>query len=175
VLTEEQKKELDIILKIPQLNHPERVFVENRITSFNEVIYDLGCGRHKTIDRAIGIDIRRGRGEIRASIDSLPMIKSGTVDVIISRHSLEHLIDPVKTLREWIRILKLNGRMIIILPDHEFVDTIDFMIGSGVHLHAYTRESFANLADTLGLFIVEISTVIEGWSFGIVLEKRGES
>ena len=171
MISEERLKELAELLKIPQAEHPERLFAERRIKDTDLVVYDLGCGRHKTIPRAIGVDIKRVT-DIRASIDCLPMIECGTVDVVISRHSLEHLIDPVKALREWYRILKPFGRIILVLPDHEFIDTMDYRTGNGVHLHAYTRSSLANLVDALGLFVIlEDATVISGWTFGMVIEK----
>ena len=170
MVSEERLRELGELLKIPQITHPERLFVERRIKDTDKVIYDLGCGRHKTIPRAIGIDIKRVT-DIRASIDCLPMIESGTVDVVISRHSLEHLIDPVKALKEWNRILKPFGRMILVIPDHEFVDTMDFQLGNGVHLHAYTRHSLLNLVMVMGFNVTEVETVISGWTFGMVIEK----
>ena len=171
MISEERLKELTELLKIPQAEHPERLFAERRIKDTDLVVYDLGCGRHKTIPRAIGVDIKRVT-DIRASIDCLPMIKSDSVDAIISRHSLEHLIDPVKALREWHRILKPFGRAILVLPDHEFIDTMDFQLSSGVHLHAYTRASLANLVNALGMFVIEeIATVISGWTFGMVIQK----
>jgi len=171
MVTDKQLEELWELLKIPQEIHPERLFVADRIQDEDEIIYDLGCGRHKTVMRAVGVDIKRVT-DVRASIDNLPMIESGTVDVVISRHSLEHLIDPVKALREWHRILKPFGRIILVLPDHEFIDTMDFQMGNGVHLHAYTRYSLTNLINTLELFVIlEVTTVINGWTFGMVIKK----
>lgn len=166
-------KEMYELMKIPQERHPERLFVVNRINDNDKVIYDLGCGRHKTLSRMIGIDTKRV-ADIRASIDDLPMIKSDTADVVVSRHSLEHLIDPIKALTEWERILKPLGRMIIILPDHEFVDTLDFQMSNGKHLHAYTRHSFMNLMVVMRFGVIELATVMKGWSFGAVIKKRKE-
>lgn len=171
-MDEAKLKELEVLLKLRQHSHPERLFVAELIREEDKVIYDLGCGGHKTLKRAIGVDIRRVT-DIRASIDDMPMIASNSADIIISRHSLEHLIDPVKALVEWRRILTINGKMIVVLPDHEFVDTMDFRISSGVHLHAYTRQSFANLVLSLGQCVVtDTTTVIKGWSFGAIVERR---
>lgn len=173
-MDEIRKKELEGLLKIPQETHPERLFAADRVKASDLIVYDMGCGRHKTISRAVGIDVKRVT-DIKASIDYLPMIKSDTAHIIVSRHSLEHLIDPVKALREWHRILRPEGKLVLVLPDHGAFDTMDFSIGNGVHLHAYTRGSLCALIEAVGGFIItEIQTVIDGWSFGIVVRKKGE-
>ncbi len=165
------KERLKYLYTIPQEKHPERLYVLNHIKDTDSVVYDLGCGRHKTLSRAIGIDIKRCT-DIVASIDWLPMIKDESADIIISRHSLEHLLNPIQALGEWERILKSTGKLIIVLPDHEFLDTMDHQISNGKHLHAYTRYSFVDLISILQIWnVVEVETVMEGLSFGVVAEK----
>lgn len=168
MISDSRLKEL---FALSQKDHPERLFVLNWIEDNDAIIYDLGCGRHKTIDRAIGVDVKPVT-DIASSIESLPMIENGSADVVISRHSLEHLIDPVEAIREWGRILKKGGKMIIVLPDHEYIDTMDFRLSNGKHLHAYTRKSFLNMVIMFARFYeVNTSTIIPDWSFGIVLRK----
>ena len=96
----------------------------------------------------------------------------GPADFIISRHSLEHVIDPALTLLRWRDLLKLNGKILIILPDHEYIDTMDYQFSAGKHLHAYTRKSFCNLATILDLTPKKIETVVPEWSFGVILEDK---
>ena len=154
----------------PQETHPERLFVVDRIGDPNGLeILDLGCGQHKTIPEAIGIDIEPG-ADVQGSIDRLNYY-DGSVDVIISRHSLEHVLDPIKALKEWRRVLKPGGRIIIVLPDHGNIDTMHPMLSSGKHLHAYSRESFTSLVELCGLVVEEMITVVDSWSFGAVLRK----
>ena len=40
--------------------------------------------------------------------------------IIESSHSLEHMEDTEKTMREWIRILKPGGILLIIVPDGKY-------------------------------------------------------
>lgn len=156
---------------IKQEVHPERLYVEKEIGDpTGKVIYDLGCGNHKTIKEAIGVDIVPT--DIVSSIDNLPMIKDGSADIIISRHSLEHLADTEKALREWRRILKSDGKIIIILPDDEFINTLDPILSGGQHLHAFTRDSFRVVANKVaGLFVEKLETIVENWSFGGIIKK----
>lgn len=158
---------------IPQETHPERIFVLSNISEpENKVIVDLGCNLNKTLKEAVGVDILP-LSDIQASLDELPMFEDNSVDIIISRHSLEHMLDPIKTLKEWSRILKQEGKIIIVLPDHGKIDTMDYILSQGTHLHAYTMDSFRNLVEAIGDFIIqESSIVLRDWSFGMVLIKR---
>jgi SAM-dependent methyltransferase len=169
------KEITDIMFSIPQENHPERLFVIKEIGNIEDkTILDIGCGRHKTVSQAIGIDILEG-SDIVSSGDELKGIKDKSVDVIISRHSLEHILDTVKTLREWARVLKSKGKIIIILPDHEFIDTMDTRLSMNKHLHAFTRQSFNNLINLINeLSVKTIGTCVKEWSFYAVLEKKSK-
>lgn len=160
------------MFQLPQETHPERMWVLSHLPEDLGTVYDLGCGRHKTISRAIGVDLNPV-ADIQASIDSMPMIASDSADTLISRHSLEHMLDIVKTLQEWHRILKVNGRLIIVLPWHGNLDTMSNLISCGTHMHAFTPESFMNLLRLMPhLFRVDtVATVMKDWSFGLVLKK----
>jgi SAM-dependent methyltransferase len=171
-------EKINEMFKIPQENHPERLFVLDQIKNIEKEIavsvdkmkiLDVGCGRHKTHSSFIGVDIEMV-SDICESMDNLPF-DNETVDVIISRHSLEHSIDPVKTIIEWKRILSRNGHIIIVLPDHEKIDTMQQILSNGCHLHAYTMESIKNLIGLFGLSIELLCPVVDGWSFGCVIKK----
>lgn len=168
---------LNKMFSLSQETHPERLFVLDKMgDTTGKVIYDMGCGRHKTVPNAIGVDIMPVT-DIHADISDLPMIHSGTADIIISRHSLEHVIDPIKTLCEWKRILRPNGRIIIILPDFEAMDTMHPVLSGGLHLHAYTKNSFERMVGHIQdlNFIVGVKDVVPGWSFGSVLSGGNTS
>lgn len=152
----------------PQETHPERLWPLNNGCSGR--VLDLGCGDHKTDPSFTGVDIRPVT-DVCASLDKLPF-EDGSFDCLISRHSLEHMLDPVATLKEWLRVLVDGGRMYIILPDHEFINTIDPFYSNGEHLHAYTRSSFSALCGLIpDLYLLNIETVVPEWSFGVILRK----
>jgi predicted SAM-dependent methyltransferase len=46
----------------------------------------------------------------------LQQIKSETYDFILSSHVLEHIANPLRALHEWIRLLKTEGILVLILP-----------------------------------------------------------
>ncbi|MGE3342155.1 MAG: class I SAM-dependent methyltransferase [Vicinamibacterales bacterium] len=49
----------------------------------------------------------------------LGRIQSEQYDVVISSHTLEHTANPLKALREWLRVLTTNGVLILVVPHKE--------------------------------------------------------
>jgi len=71
-----------------------------------------------------------------AEATDLDVIANNSYDFILSSHSLEHTANPIKALMEWIKKIKLGGKLILVLPDKR--NTFD-------HRREYT--SFAHLLD----------------------------
>ncbi|MEO7412905.1 MAG: methyltransferase domain-containing protein [Opitutaceae bacterium] len=63
-------------------------------------------------------DPRRAPGTqwIREAAD-LNGIADGGYDFVLSSHCLEHLANPLRALREWRRVVKPKGHLVLILPD----------------------------------------------------------
>lgn len=55
---------------------------------------------------------------IVASGDALPL-KDNTVDFVISSHVIEHFYDPIKTIQEWLRVVRPGGYVYMIVPHKE--------------------------------------------------------
>ncbi|MBV8389151.1 MAG: methyltransferase domain-containing protein [Mucilaginibacter sp.] len=47
-------------------------------------------------------------------------IDSEKYDFLLSSHSLEHIANPIKAIKEWIRVLKKDGVLLLILPDKNY-------------------------------------------------------
>jgi GT2 family glycosyltransferase len=122
-------------------------------------IVELGCGGQKTVEKSIGYDIVP-RGEfipglagVRSVADSVtdinePLpVENEKFDTLIARHLLEHLINPINVLKDWGRIVKKGGRMIIAVPNQELRNSIPM---SYQHVHAYTPDSLKTMMETLG-------------------------
>lgn len=60
-----------------------------------------------------------------AEATDLSKINNGTYDFVLSCHSLEHVANPIKALKEWYRILKSKAPLILVLPDKEFTFDIN--------------------------------------------------
>ena len=59
-----------------------------------------------------------GRAYIADATD-LGVVATGTYDVVLSSHTLEHIANPLRALREWLRILRPGGTLCVIVPQRE--------------------------------------------------------
>lgn len=50
---------------------------------------------------------------------NLDQIASETYSFLISSHVLEHIANPLKALQEWLRVLKTDGYLILVIPHKE--------------------------------------------------------
>jgi len=49
----------------------------------------------------------------------LSIISSETYDCLLASHVLEHIANPIKAIKEWMRVLKDRGQMLLVLPHKE--------------------------------------------------------
>jgi SAM-dependent methyltransferase len=88
---------------------------------------DVGAGSFKILPHAISVDngcdnVMFGipfKADVSVkSADTMPIFGTQSLDWVYSSHLLEHLDDPEKALKEWWRVLKVKGLLILYLP-HE--------------------------------------------------------
>lgn len=143
-------------------------------------VVDIGCGHNKTVEWAIGVDmIPKGEkinslhdaissADVLADVTGPLPFQDAEFDVAIARHILEHCLNPVRSLQEWARIIKKDGRLIIAVPNQELHNTIPMNME---HVHAYTPENLVDLVEALGLQVEEIHDPKNGVSFIAVITK----
>jgi len=155
------------------------------ISSFiepQEKVVELGCGGKKTVAWAVGVDrvpkgtptpILHGLNEVSvadvvADVEKPLPFSDNEFDVVVARHILEHCTDTVQTLKEWTRILKPGGRLILALPDETKFNTIPL---DPTHYHAFTQDSIKHLADAIGFAYCNTQDTENQISFLAVLGK----
>jgi len=80
------------------------------------IIVDLGAGRMKTSDRVLSIDIYRAPGvDLLGDIEAMPF-KTNSIDGIIARGVLEHVVDVDRVVSEIYRVLKPGGKVYSSIP-----------------------------------------------------------
>jgi len=89
------------------------------------VILDIGCGANKASRDYIGVDRLALQGvDVVCDLErSLPFATS-SIDSIVTRHTLEHIHDLEGILREFHRIVKPGGSVLITVP--HFSNTLGF-------------------------------------------------
>lgn len=80
---------------------------------------------------------------------TLQSVKEGEFDYVLCRHVLEHLDDPLGTLRELRSVLKPGGHLILVVPYERSdlqpdTDDIDF------HLYCWNPQTLTNLVRRAG-------------------------
>lgn len=144
-----------------------------------EKVLELGCGGRKTVPQAIGIDqaLKGTSGthlsspcvaDIQADVSKPLPIEDGTIDTIIARHILEHMIRPIDVLKNWSKALKVGGRIIIAVPDQGKRNTIPL---NPEHVCAYYEENLRDLMEISGWKTIKIQDAGNSISIVGVFEK----
>ena len=123
-------------------------------------ILEVGCGSRKTIPHSIGLDILpKGKNvhnvfppgvsiaDIICDVSKKLPIEDLSQDIVIARHTLEHIVDVAEALESWNRVLKIGGKLILALPDHAIANTI---LMDNTHVHAFTKESSRKIISKFG-------------------------
>jgi len=141
---------------------------EGRVT-----ILDVGCGTGATLKAiadlgmTIGVDrspealrLCRRRGQrdlVLAEAESLPVI-SGSADVVLSLDLLEHIEDDTAACREFARVLRPGGLLLVTVPAQPWLwsehdEALD-------HLRRYRARRFRRILLDVGLAVERLSPVI---------------
>lgn len=85
---------------------------------------DLGFGGDPITDNAITVDLPKpyvnfGSGALNLPGDArdLHWFRDGVLDYVYSSHLLEDFADTYEVLREWLRVIKKGGQLVLYLPD----------------------------------------------------------
>lgn len=146
------------------------------------LVLDLGCGGKKIHPKAVGVDIRpkgtmgvgynsmfASNGDMEADVCDLKELKDGSVDGILAKHLLEHILRPIPAIKEWGRVLKDGGKLVIIVPDWRYCEAISC---DPSHVAAYTPDSLRDIIEAAGGFkVTSTKEVSPGYVIGITCEK----
>jgi SAM-dependent methyltransferase len=111
-----------------EIGGPSRVFAGQNIFPVYPIVGDLdNCNFsgstvwEGSIERGHTFKFDRkkppGRQFIAESI-AMASVPSGTYDFVLSSHMLEHSANPILALTEWLRVLKDEGLLVLLLPHH---------------------------------------------------------
>jgi ADP-heptose:LPS heptosyltransferase/predicted SAM-dependent methyltransferase len=88
---------------------------------------DLGCGPWKAFNHFIGVDNYTDtklfgvemKPDVVSDVTKLSVFGSASMDFVYSSHCLEHVTDWQAALKEWWRVIKPSGYLILYLPDED--------------------------------------------------------
>jgi SAM-dependent methyltransferase len=79
---------------------------------------DIGCGKEPVTDEVERWDLILGNSDA-TYMEGIP---DGIFNYVHSSHCLEHLADPVTAMRNWWRILRCGGELIIVVPHRDLYE-----------------------------------------------------
>lgn len=153
--------------ELPSLIHSESHDSEGdliRERIIGDVVLDLGCGGNKTIPTAIGVDMipkdqaietlanQVSSADVNADVTQPLPFEPNSIDTIIARHIVEHLMDSVTILRHWRSLLREKGRLIIAVPNNAIHLSIPM---NPEHVHGFSPESMRSLLEVCGFNVIE--------------------
>jgi ADP-heptose:LPS heptosyltransferase/SAM-dependent methyltransferase len=139
---------------------------------------DLGCGGKKIKTTAIGCDIGKGADSVADfSIDlegGLTLFASDTFDFVFSSHYLEHVKNPVGILREWFRVIRPGGNLVLYLPHRDLYPRIGQKGANPDHKNDFEPADIVRIMEEIGsykILVNEIHAENDEYSFELVFNK----
>jgi len=145
---------------------------------------DIGYGGDPIIPSAICIDLEKRY----ASYENFPQhlhgdgadlhwFKDNVMDYVYSSHVLEDFENTESVLKEWIRVVKPNGRIILFLPDEQAYRnhcTKQGLPPNAHHIHeTFSLNYLMEILKSIENVEVEHSTpLVHHYSFELVLRKK---
>ena len=121
-------------------------------------VFDFGCGIGQSIalvPGACGWDLSREFREISRArgitiFEDLADVPSEQFDVVFSRHTLEHVPDPLRYLEDARRFAQADGRLRLVLPGRERATVTTQVDTVNLHLYCWTPQTIVNLLHVAG-------------------------
>lgn len=140
---------------------------------------DLGCGQFKAFPHFIGVDNGHhwGMKGVDVHVDTcedLSLFASQSVDFVFSSHLIEHIVETKKALKEWYRVVKNNGYLILYVPHKELYPNVGKEGANPDHKHDFMPDDIVSLMKEVGGWdLVRNETRSEGreYSFFQVYKK----
>jgi SAM-dependent methyltransferase len=113
---------------------------------------DLGPDDDPISPWAIGIDYKRVTDHIHLTGDirNLYWFKDGVMDSVFSSHCIEDLEDTEQALREWLRVIKRGGYLIIYAPHRDYYPNIGHPLANKGHRHDFIPSDIVSIVNKIG-------------------------
>lgn len=144
-------------------------------------VLDIGAGTVKPWPHFISVDQKKENDftslmvDIKRDARNLAIFASNSIDAVFSSHLLEHLEDTASVLREWWRVVKPGGHLVLYLPHKDLYPNIGQPGHNPDHKHDFLPEDIVAVMERLGgwdLVRNEVRDQDKEYSFFQVYRKR---
>jgi SAM-dependent methyltransferase len=138
----------------------------------NDAVLEFGCGggyllKNLQCKKKIGIEInpaaKKNAEQFGLTVfRNIADVPDSFADVVISNHALEHVDNPLNTLRDLYNKIKYNGKLIFVVPhDKSCHDWLPSDINQ--HLYTWNPMTLGNLFQKAGYKIVSVERIWHKW------------
>jgi SAM-dependent methyltransferase len=138
-----------------------------------DTVLDFGCGggyllRGLDVAKKIGIEPEKEAASLARKGNEIEVYEQASdvpeqsVDIVISFHALEHTLHPLTELKSLLRILRLGGKIVIVVP----CENISSLFRPGDinhHLYSWSPMCLGNLMTEAGFTVLESKPYIHKW------------
>jgi predicted SAM-dependent methyltransferase len=148
---------------------------------------DIGPGGDPIVPSAVRIDLPQPYSHVGSlpvqlggSATDLHWFRDGVLDYVYSSHVLEDFQDTELVLREWLRVIKPGGKLIVFCPDEQVYRKHCRETNqpyNTCHVHAdFSLEFVKNILKRIGgTRIIHEVPLVDVYSWDVVAEKLGGS
>ena len=146
---------------------------------------DVGYGGDPIVPHAICMDLPQKYAAYEANVQhlhgdaaNLHWFRDGTIDWIYSSHVLEDFSDTLAVLNEWLRVVRVGGRLILFLPDEQLYRSHCRSRGmppNPHHIHSDFGPGYLKriLDNRGGVKVIHEAYPVDIYNFELVIEKNG--
>ena len=147
---------------------------------------DLGCGPDKCFPHFVGVDnlkdtslfgIKMKPDKVVETCELLPDFDDSSQDFVFSSHLLEHIEDYASALKEWWRVIKPGGHLVLYLPHKDLYPRCGTHGANPDHKHDFDPSDIKEVMRGLGgwaLLVNEVRSAGNEYSFLQVWKKRAD-
>jgi len=158
----------------------------SRLIKESDCVIDFGCGggyllaRLKCLKR-IGIEPNRAAASqlqefniqhFQTCATAIESLGENVADVVISNHALEHVLDPLRELKQLWRLLKPAGRIVFYVPCDSFRQRYT-QSNIDRHLFSWSPQNIGNLFVEAGYQVISIQPRLSKWPPGYTVFAKG--
>ena len=140
-------------------------------------VLDFGCGSGAMVQalecaRRLGVEINpAARARAAAAgvevVPGLAAVPTGSVDVVVSNHALEHVPAPLSVCVEFLRVLRPGGRVVVCVPFDDWRRQRSHRADdANHHLYTWTPLLLGNLLSDAGLEVLGCAVLSQAWPPG---------